>query len=115
MHTSGTTAIRHHAVVVRATLDKGGGRAGINSCVVMKDTPGFDVTHKEKKLGIRADDTAAFGWDPAPTTTDVDRDRLARADELTDALLVPAVETLSDVQIGAFAAGAAAMAAAVNG
>ena len=47
--------------------------------------------------------------------TDLDRDRLARADELTDALLVPAVETLSDAQIEAFAAGAAAMAAAVNG
>jgi acyl-CoA dehydrogenase len=27
---------------------------------VLKDTPGFTIAHKEKKLGIRADDTAAY-------------------------------------------------------
>jgi acyl-CoA dehydrogenase len=55
-----TTGCRAEGVVVWATVDKGAGRAGIKSFVVMKGTPGFEVTHKEKKLGIRADDTAAY-------------------------------------------------------
>jgi len=45
---------------VWATVDKAAGRAGIKSFLVEKGTPGFTVTHKEKKLGIRADDTAAM-------------------------------------------------------
>jgi acyl-CoA dehydrogenase len=55
-----TTGCRADGVVVWATLDKSAGRAGIKSFLVMKETPGFTVTHKEKKLGIRADDTAAY-------------------------------------------------------
>ncbi|MFO0688742.1 MAG: acyl-CoA dehydrogenase family protein [Myxococcota bacterium] len=55
-----TTGIRADGVVLWATIDKGAGRAGIKSFLVVKGTPGFDVPHKEKKLGIRADDTAAY-------------------------------------------------------
>ena len=33
---------------------------GVKGFLVEKDTPGFVVAHKEKKLGIRADDTAAY-------------------------------------------------------
>ena len=55
-----TTGCRAEGVVLWATLDKSAGRAGIKSFVVLKDTPGFVVAHKEKKLGIRADDTAAY-------------------------------------------------------
>jgi acyl-CoA dehydrogenase len=55
-----TTGCRAEGVVVWATLDKSAGRAGIKSFLVEKDTPGFVVAHKEKKLGIRADDTAAY-------------------------------------------------------
>jgi len=55
-----TTGCRAEGVVVWATTDKSAGRAGIKSFIVMKGTPGFEVTHKEKKLGIRADDTAAY-------------------------------------------------------
>ncbi|MBK7950407.1 MAG: acyl-CoA dehydrogenase family protein [Deltaproteobacteria bacterium] len=55
-----TTGIRADGVVLWATLDKSAGRAGIKSFLVVKGTPGFDVPHKEKKLGIRADDTAAY-------------------------------------------------------
>jgi acyl-CoA dehydrogenase len=47
-------------VVVWATLDRSAGRAGIKSFLIEKGTPGFIVAHKEKKLGIRADDTAAY-------------------------------------------------------
>ncbi|NRA02931.1 MAG: acyl-CoA dehydrogenase family protein [Myxococcales bacterium] len=55
-----TTGCRADGVVVWATLDRAAGRSGIKSFVIMKETPGFEVTHKEKKLGIRADDTAAM-------------------------------------------------------
>jgi acyl-CoA dehydrogenase len=55
-----TTGCRCDGVVVWATLDRKAGRAGIKSFLVEKGVPGFEVTHKEKKLGIRADDTAAM-------------------------------------------------------
>ena len=55
-----TTGCRAQGVVVWATVDKSAGRAGIKSFLVEKETPGFVVAHKEKKLGIRADDTAAY-------------------------------------------------------
>ncbi len=55
-----TTGCRADGVVVWATIDKSAGRAGIKSFLVLKDTPGFIVAGKEKKLGIRADDTAHY-------------------------------------------------------
>jgi acyl-CoA dehydrogenase len=55
-----TTGCRAEGVVVWATVDKAAGRGGIKSFLVLKGTPGFIVAHKEKKLGIRADDTAAY-------------------------------------------------------
>ena len=55
-----TTGCRADGVVVWATLDRAAGRAGIKSFLVEKGTPGFVVAGKEKKLGIRADDTAAY-------------------------------------------------------
>jgi acyl-CoA dehydrogenase len=55
-----TTGCRAEGVVVWATLDRSAGRAGIKSFLVLKDAPGFVVAGKEKKLGIRADDTAAY-------------------------------------------------------
>jgi len=55
-----TTGIRADGVVCWATLDPKAGRAGIKSFLVEKGAPGFEVPGKEKKLGIRADDTAAY-------------------------------------------------------
>jgi len=55
-----TTGCRAQGVVVWATIDKAAGRAGIKSFLIEKSAPGFIVAHKEKKLGIRADDTAAY-------------------------------------------------------
>jgi acyl-CoA dehydrogenase len=55
-----TTGCRAEGVIVWATLDRSAGRAGIKSFLVEKGAPGFIVAHKEKKLGIRADDTAAY-------------------------------------------------------
>ncbi|HEY8493598.1 MAG TPA: acyl-CoA dehydrogenase family protein [Myxococcota bacterium] len=47
-------------VVVWATVDKSAGRAGIKSFVVPAGTPGIKVVGLEKKLGIRASDTATL-------------------------------------------------------
>ena len=47
-------------VVVWATIDPAAGREGIRSFVVEAGTPGCTVTKLEKKLGIRASDTAAI-------------------------------------------------------
>lgn len=47
-------------VVVWATVDPSAGRAGIKSFVVEAGTPGFTVAKLEKKLGIRASDTATL-------------------------------------------------------
>ncbi|MFH2129280.1 MAG: acyl-CoA dehydrogenase family protein [bacterium] len=55
-----TTGIRAEGVVVWATIDKSAGRGGIKAFVVMKGTPGFELSKKEKKMGIRVSDTAAF-------------------------------------------------------
>jgi acyl-CoA dehydrogenase len=55
-----TTGCLADGVVVWATIDKSAGRAGIKSFLIEKGVPGFVVSQKEKKLGIRADDTAAY-------------------------------------------------------
>ena len=47
-------------VVVWATLDKSKGKAAIKSFVVPKEAPGLEVVRLEKKMGIRASDTAAI-------------------------------------------------------
>jgi len=45
-------------VVVWATVDKSAGRAGIKAFIVEHGTPGITVGKLERKLGIRASDTA---------------------------------------------------------
>ena len=72
-----TTGCRADGVVVWATIDKSAGRAGIKSFLIEKDTPGFVVAHKEKKLGIRADDTAAYVF----TDCRIPRENLLGGDE----------------------------------
>ena len=47
-------------VVVWATIDRSAGRAGIRAFVVEHGTPGMYVTKVERKLGIRASDTATL-------------------------------------------------------
>jgi acyl-CoA dehydrogenase len=72
-----TTGCRAEGVVVWATIDKSAGRAGIKSFLIEKETPGFVVAHKEKKLGIRADDTAAYVF----TDCRIPRENLLGLDE----------------------------------
>jgi acyl-CoA dehydrogenase len=47
-------------VVIWATVDRSAGRAGIKSFVVPAGTPGMKLVGCEKKLGIRASDTATL-------------------------------------------------------
>ncbi len=55
-----TAGSRCDAVVVWATLDKSLGRKAIKSFVIEKGTPGMELARLEKKLGIRASDTATL-------------------------------------------------------
>lgn len=50
-------------IVVWATIDKSAGRGGIKSFVVMANTEGMELIGCEKKLGIRASDTATLRFD----------------------------------------------------
>jgi len=56
----GASTVEGGFVVVWATLDKSAGRAGIKSFVVPAKTPGMKLVGLEKKLGIRASDTATL-------------------------------------------------------
>lgn len=57
-----TSGERADAVVVWASLDRSLGRAAIKSFVVEKGTPGMTVMRLEKKLGIKASDTASISF-----------------------------------------------------
>jgi alkylation response protein AidB-like acyl-CoA dehydrogenase len=50
-------------ILVMATTDKSKGPGGISTFIVEKGTPGLSVAKKEKKLGIRASDTASLAFE----------------------------------------------------
>jgi len=56
----GSTQYEGGFVVVWATVDRDAGRAGIKAFVVPAGTPGMRLEGLEKKLGIRASDTATL-------------------------------------------------------
>jgi acyl-CoA dehydrogenase len=56
----GASTVDGGFVVVWATIDKDAGRGGIKSFVVPANTPGMELIGCEKKLGIRASDTATL-------------------------------------------------------
>ncbi|HSN83467.1 MAG TPA: acyl-CoA dehydrogenase family protein [Polyangiales bacterium] len=55
-----TAGSRADSVVVWATLDRNLGRAAIKSFIVPHGTPGMEVVRLDKKMGIRASDTASI-------------------------------------------------------
>jgi acyl-CoA dehydrogenase len=57
---AGASQVEGGFVVVWATLDRSAGRAGIKSFIVPAGTPGMKLVGIEKKLGIRASDTATL-------------------------------------------------------
>lgn len=58
-----TSGARADVIVVWATLDPKLGRAAIKSFAVERGTPGMELMRLEKKLGIKASDTAAVVFD----------------------------------------------------
>jgi acyl-CoA dehydrogenase len=58
-----TSGSRASHVVVWATLDKSLGRAAIKPFIVPRDHPGVTVERLERKLGIKASDTASIRFD----------------------------------------------------
>ncbi len=58
-----TCGERADLVVVWASLDPTLGRAAIKSFVVEKGTPGMELVRLDKKMGIRASDTAVLRFD----------------------------------------------------
>ena len=65
--TSGHKALKdsNGLVVVWATVDPTAGRAGMKPFVVEAGTPGVEIIKLEKKMGIRASDTAMIVFDNA--------------------------------------------------
>ena len=58
-----TAGERSTHIVVWATVDKSKGRAAIKSFVVPREAPGLSVARLEKKLGVKASDTAVLVLD----------------------------------------------------
>ncbi|MGX7726057.1 acyl-CoA dehydrogenase family protein [Rhodococcus pyridinivorans] len=58
-----TAGERSTHIVVWASVDRSKGRAAIKSFVVPRDAPGLSVARLEKKLGIKASDTAVLVLD----------------------------------------------------
>ncbi len=73
-----TAGDRAECVVVWATLDPSLGRAAIKSFVVEKGTPGMEVLRLDKKLGIKASDTAVIAF----TDCRVPRENLLGSEEI---------------------------------
>lgn len=59
----GASQVEGGFVVVWATIDKEAGRGGIKSFVVPANTPGMELVGLEKKMGIRASDTATLRFE----------------------------------------------------
>ncbi|MBI1805677.1 MAG: acyl-CoA dehydrogenase [Ignavibacteria bacterium] len=57
-----TNGANADVVLVMATTDKSKGANGVSTFIVEKETPGFSVAKKEKKLGIRSSDTVSLAF-----------------------------------------------------
>ena len=66
----GASTVDGGFVVVWATIDKSAGRGGIKSFVVPANTPGMELIGCEKKLGIRASDTATLRFEDCRVPAD---------------------------------------------
>lgn len=58
-----TNSMEAGVFIVFANLDPSKGYKGITAFIVEKDTPGFSIAKKEKKLGIRASSTCVLNFD----------------------------------------------------
>jgi len=67
-----TNALEANFFIVFANLDPSKGYRGITAFVVDKDTKGFSISKKEKKLGIKASSTCMLNFDDV----EIPRDQL---------------------------------------
>lgn len=99
--------------------------AAIHQAVVMREMRGSAHLAAITAVGLsmsaahaikRPNDVELFGWqgDEVPTVTDSDRQRRARAEQLTDEALMPAFSRLTATQSAALIAGTEAMHAALR-
>lgn len=58
-----TNSMEANFFIVFANLDPSKGYKGITAFIIDKDTPGFSIAKKEKKLGIRASSTCVINFD----------------------------------------------------
>ncbi|KAL3436670.1 acyl-CoA dehydrogenase/oxidase [Aspergillus tetrazonus] len=58
-----TNSMEAGVFIVFANLDPSKGYKGITAFIVEKDTPGFSIAKKEKKLGIKASSTCVLNFD----------------------------------------------------
>lgn len=58
-----TNSMEAGIFIVFANIDPSKGYKGITAFIVEKDTPGFSIAKKEKKLGIRASSTCVLNFD----------------------------------------------------
>lgn len=58
-----TNSMEAGIFIVFANIDPSKGYRGITAFIVEKDTPGFSIAKKEKKLGIRASSTCVLNFD----------------------------------------------------
>jgi short/branched chain acyl-CoA dehydrogenase len=58
-----TNSMEANFFLVFANLDHSKGYKGITAFIVEKNTPGFSIAKKEKKLGIRASSTCVINFD----------------------------------------------------
>jgi alkylation response protein AidB-like acyl-CoA dehydrogenase len=58
-----TNSMEAGVFIVFANIDPSKGYKGITAFIVEKDTPGFSIAKKEKKLGIRASSTCVLNFD----------------------------------------------------
>ena len=76
-------------------------RGGVHLLAIVASGLAPSVAHAIR----RPDDVASFGWETVPEISDDDRAQLAVVDDLTDRLLVPSIEALSEEQRTAFVTG----------
>jgi alkylation response protein AidB-like acyl-CoA dehydrogenase len=58
-----TNSMEAEVFIVFANIDPSRGYKGITAFIVERDTPGFSIAKKEKKLGIRASSTCVLNFD----------------------------------------------------
>lgn len=65
-----TNSVEANFFIVFANLDPSKGYKGITAFIVEKDTKGFSIAKKEKKLGIKASSTCVINLDDVTIPTD---------------------------------------------